>query len=77
MTKVRPDAMNVELLQLLADVAGAGIFYETLSPRPSELRQLLELESQGYIRYCPYPEEFWIALPAGRDLLSHSEARTS
>ena len=77
MTKVRLVGMNAELLQLLADVASAGIFYETLSPQPSELRQLLELESQGYVRYCPYPEEFWIALPTGKDLLSQSEVRTS
>jgi hypothetical protein len=42
-------------------------------PVPSRLRQLCDLESLGYIRYCPYPEEFWVALPAGKELLSKSK----
>lgn len=69
--------MNEELLQLLADVARAGLFYETLSPQRSQLQQLFDLESLGYIRYCSYPEEFWIVLPAGKDFLSNSELRSS
>jgi hypothetical protein len=68
--------MNEDLLRLLADVARAELFYQTLSPQPSQL-QLCDLESLGYIRYCSYPEEFWIVLPAGKDLLSNSDRRSS
>lgn len=67
--------MNDELLQLLADVAGAGVFYEALSPPQSRLHQLYDLESLGYIRYCSYPEEFWIVLPAGEEFLSRIQTR--
>jgi hypothetical protein len=65
--------MNDDLLRLLDDVARGQVFYEALSPVPSRLRQLCDLESLGYIRYCPYPEEFWVALPAGKELLSKSK----
>ena len=65
--------VNHTLLRLLADVERAGFFYEPLSPQPTLFRQLRDLEAIGYIRYCPYPEEFWIMLPAGRDALLDSE----
>ena len=61
--------VNEDLLRLLADVEHAGFFYEPLSPQPTQFRQLRDLAALGYIRYCPYPEEFWIMLPAGRDAL--------
>jgi hypothetical protein len=64
--------MDEDLHRLLADVARAGFFYEALSPPPSRIRQLRDLESLGYIQYCSYPEEFWVALPAGEDFLSKS-----
>jgi hypothetical protein len=77
MIKAHRVAMNEDLLRLLADVARAELFYQTLSPQPSQLQQLCDLESLGYIRYCSYPEEFWIVLPAGKALLSNSERRSS
>jgi hypothetical protein len=71
-TKVRI-VMNGDLLRLLDSVARANVFYEALSPLPSRRRQLGDLESLGYIRYCPYPEEFWIVLPAGKEFLAKSK----
>jgi hypothetical protein len=65
--------MNSDLLRLLDSVARAPVFYESLSPVPSLRQQLGDLESLGYIRYCPYPEEFWIVLPAGKEFLAKSK----
>jgi hypothetical protein len=65
--------MNHDLLRLLENVARAQVFYEVLSPAASRRQELCDLESLGYIRYCPYPEEFWIVLPAGREFLGTSK----
>lgn len=69
--------MDKDLLQMLADVAHAGCFYETLLPRNSRLRLLQQLESLGYIRYCRYPDEFWVVLPRGKEFLSSRVLRAS
>lgn len=69
--------VNEDLLRLLGDVERAGFFYEPLSPQLTQFRQLRDLEALGYIRYCPYPEEFWIMLPAGRARLLNSEHSSS
>jgi hypothetical protein len=45
-------------------------YYEPLSPESSTHEQLCDLESLGYIHYCPYPEEFWVILPTGKEFLS-------
>ena len=71
MTKTQRVVINDDLLRLLDDVARSSVYYEALAPLPSRLhRQLRDLESLGYIRYCPYPEEFWVMLPAGKEFLS-------
>jgi hypothetical protein len=62
--------LNDELVRLLADVERADPYYESSSPQSSKYQQLCSLESLGYIRYCSYPEEFWVILPAGKDFLS-------
>jgi hypothetical protein len=72
MTHDRQAVMNDDLVHLLAEIARFDTFQEALSPQPSRLSQLWDLESLGYIRYCPYPEEFWVVLPAGREVLSKS-----
>lgn len=60
-----------ELVRLLADVEREEPYYcESLSPESSKYQKLCELEARGYIRYCVYPEEFWIILPRGREFLS-------
>ena len=60
-----------ELVRLLADVERGDAYYcESSSPQSSQYQQLCSLESRGYIRYCPYPEEFWVILPAGKEFLS-------
>jgi hypothetical protein len=64
--------MEKDLLQLLESVARVQVFYEVLSPLPSRRQQLSDLESLGLIRYCPYPDEFWIVLPAGWEFLAKS-----
>ena len=63
------NALSGDLLGLLAEVARAGCFFEALSPEPQQARQLRDLEARGCIRYCPYPEEFWVVLPAGEKIL--------
>jgi hypothetical protein len=69
--------MNDDLAHLLAEVARAEIFQEALLPTRSRLQQLWDLDSLGYIRYCPYPEEFWVVLPAGKEFLSTSALAAS
>jgi hypothetical protein len=72
-TRNRQVVINDDLIRLLDDVARVLVFYEALSPLPSRLRELRDLEALGYIRYCPYPEEFWVVLPAGKEFLSKSK----
>jgi hypothetical protein len=63
--------LDDELIRLLADVGRAdSYYYESSSPQSSQYQQLCSLESLGYIRYCSYPEEFWVILPAGKEFLS-------
>ena len=74
MTRVHNVVMNDDLTRLLADVARAEMFYDaTLSPSQSQFQQLCDLEFLGYIRYCSYPEEFWVVLPAGKEFLLKSK----
>src|SRR5207245_4658962 len=64
-------ALDDEHIRLLADVERAyPYYYESSSPQSSKYQQLCSLESLGYIRYCSYPEEFWVILPAGKEFLS-------
>ncbi len=58
-----------ELIRLLAEVERADTYYCESSSAQS-YQQLCSLESLGYIRYCSYPEEFWVILPAGKEFLS-------
>ena len=68
--------LDDELFRLLADVERAdSYYYESSSPQSSKYQQLCSLESLGYIRYCSYPEEFWVILPAGKEFLSTPSAR--
>ena len=72
--------LDDELVRLLADVErGDPYYYESSSPQSSRYQQLCSLESLGYIRYCSYPEEFWVILPRGREFLSRflGELRSS
>ena len=72
--------LDDELIRLLADVERADpYYYESSSPQSSKYQQLCSLESLGYIRYCSYPEEFWVILPRGREFLSRffGELRSS
>ena len=62
-----PSELDDELIRLLVDVEQADpYYYESSAPQSSKYQQLCELESRGYIRYCSYPEEFWVILPRGR-----------
>ena len=63
--------LDDELIRLLADVERADpYYYESSSPQSSKYQQLCSLESLGYIRYCSYPEEFWVILLSGKEFLS-------
>jgi hypothetical protein len=65
-----------ELIRLLADVDRADpYYYESSSPQSSKYHQLCSLEFLGFIRYCSYPEEFWVILPAGKEFLSKVRPR--
>ena len=58
-------------IELLAAVGRAHLgYYAPLSAESCTHEQLCHLESLGYIRYCRYPEEFWVILPAGKEFLS-------
>jgi len=71
-----PPELGDELARLLADVERGDPYYcESLSPESSKYKLLCELESCGYIRYCSYPEEFWVILPRGREFLSTGNQR--
>ena len=65
-----PTVLGDELVGLLADVAREEPYYEPSIPTSTTYKDLCKLESLGYVHYCPYPEDFWILLPAGRQLLS-------
>jgi len=67
-----PNVLDAELVGLLAAVEQEDPYYEPASPKSPKYERLCKLESLGYIRYCPYPEEFWVMLPAGRDFLSRA-----
>lgn len=72
---VRPNStgstvLDAELVGLLAAVEQEDPYYEPALPKSRKYERLCNLESLGYIRYCPYPEDFWVILPAGRELLS-------
>ena len=63
--------LDDELIRLLADIERADpYYYGSSSPQSSKYQQLCSLESLGYIRYCSYPEEFWVIVPAGKEFLS-------
>jgi hypothetical protein len=69
--RTQPRELNDRLIRLLVDVERADLYYyESSWPESSKYRQLCSLESLGYIRYCSYPEEFWVILPAGKEFLS-------
>src|SRR5712691_3787212 len=71
-----PSELDDELIRLLVDVEQADpYYYESSAPQSSKYLQLCELESRGYIRYCSYPEEFWVILPRGREFLSNQRRR--
>jgi hypothetical protein len=68
-------ALDDAYLRLLGDVARTDPYYESLSPAPSHYERLCTLESLGYIRYCPYPEEYWVILPAGKEVLAKARSQ--
>jgi len=61
--------MNNDLFELLARVDYEGSYYGPLSKEIPEYQLLRELETLGFVRYCPYPDELWVILPSGKDLL--------
>jgi len=54
---------------LLAALEREEPFYEPSLPQSAKYESLCRLESLGYVRYCPYPEDFWVILPSGREAL--------
>jgi hypothetical protein len=61
--------IDSEMFELLARVDYEGNYYGSLSTETPEYQLLRKLENLGFVRYCPYPEEFWVILPSGKDLL--------
>ena len=69
--------LDDELIRLLADVERADpYYYESSAPQSSKYQHLCRLEYLGYIRYCSYPEEFWVIRPEGKEFLSTRNARS-
>jgi hypothetical protein len=58
-----------ELVDQLLAVEQEDPYYEPSSPKSRKYELLCKLERLGYILYCPYPEDFWVMLPAGRERL--------
>ena len=59
--------------ELLAKIEGEGTYYEMLDRQADPEAPLLDrLKRLGMIRWCPYPEEFYVILPPGLALL-HDE----
>jgi len=53
-------------LALLREVAAAHEgFYSSLSEDAPDVIALRALARRGYVRFCPYPEEFWVTTPEG------------
>lgn len=61
----RPE-LTVEQRHMLERVKEGSVYYGPLMPKDDagrrEMELLRELESAGYVRYCPYPEEYWVAI---------------
>jgi hypothetical protein len=61
----RPE-LSPEQCELLDRVKAEREYYGPLLPSDDrslrELSLLRELQAAGYVRFCPYPEEFWIAV---------------
>ena len=71
-----PPELDDRLIRLLADIERSQPYYcESSSPESPTYQLLCELEAREYIRYCSYPEEFWVILPAGTEFLSTLSAR--
>ena len=64
-----PTIIDSELFELLARVDYEDNYYAPLSKETPEYQLLSKLENLRFVRYCPYPEEFWVILPSGKDLL--------
>ena len=68
-SRSKSTVLDDELIGLLDTVEKEDPYYEPSLPKSLEYERLCKLESLGYIRYCPYPEDFWVILPAGREIL--------
>ena len=66
----RQPVLSAELVGQLSAVEQEDPYYEPSFSKSRKYELLCELERLGYVRYCPYPEDFWVILPAGRELLS-------
>jgi hypothetical protein len=59
-----------EILAKLREVSADGEHsVPTRFDDPREERLYWELAEMGLIRWCPYPEEFYLLTPKGTDLL--------
>jgi hypothetical protein len=67
--KMEKAVLDDELVGQLSAVEQENLYYEPSLPKSRKYELLCMLEGLGYIRYCPYPEDFWIILPAGREVL--------
>jgi hypothetical protein len=64
--------MNTRLgkkeITLLGTVSAEGEFYPSLT-EDEESRLLRSLAEKGFIKWCRYPEEFYIITVLGKDLI--------
>jgi len=60
--------LTLEQSQLLNRVRAVSSYYGPLMPNDDEGRREIEvlkqLEKAGFVKYCPYPDEFWTAIGA-------------
>ncbi len=62
--------VNDRLRALLCEIKGAKEFYVPLQNEKAFDNHLRALAKLGLIRWCPYPEEFYIVTPRGAEVLN-------
>ena len=59
--------INKKDIELLKKIIEDKEFYPPVG-ECDESQRLRKLAKEGYIRWCPYPEEFYIVTPSGLEM---------
>ncbi|UCH92558.1 MAG: hypothetical protein JSV88_19990 [Candidatus Aminicenantes bacterium] len=70
--RIKSDSDFPAIVELLQKIAQEDQYTIPLSPeweKSDESRLLRKMASLGIIHWCPYPEEFYILWPLGKEIL--------